>query len=128
MEKKSPLKLLSFSPHASLLPRILNVLKEKQYRARLLRMRVFATTAILSVAALVPVAISLVKTWAASNADTYISLVFTDGLTYWKVIAASLADALPAVSLMLTLALLATFLWSVRRMISLISADTGVLA
>jgi len=119
MDKKLSI-IPSVSPAEGLLSRVLGVIREKQYRARLWRVRVFATTALLSVAALVPVAISLVKAWTASNFDTYISLVFTDGLSYWKVIGASLAESLPAVSLMLTLALLGTLLWSVRTMVHFI--------
>jgi len=116
MDKKALFTISATAPRPGAAQRVLIALYAKQRESRLWRVRIFATTAFLSVAALVPVAISLVKAFAASNFAVYVSLIFSDGISYWKEIGASLIGSLPAVSLMLTLALLGTFLWSLRVM------------
>lgn len=120
MNKKALFMIPAAIPRSGLLERVLLALYTEQQQSRLWRVRVFATTALLSLAALVPVVISLVKAFATSNFDTYLSLVFTDGsvlLSYWKTIGASLIEALPVLSLAVTLALVGALLWSLRCMV-----------
>jgi hypothetical protein len=128
MDKKPLLLITPIAPSTTLLPRILAVIQHKQYRLRLWRVRIFATTTVLSLIALVPAALGLATAWSTSNASTYLSLVFTDGLTYWRTIGTALVESLPVVSIMLTLVLVGTLLWSIRRMVQFISNDSGAFA
>jgi hypothetical protein len=119
MDKKSLFTIPSYAPRPGTLDRVLAAVYARQQASRLWRVRIFATTAALSVGALVPMAISMVNAFSTSNFATYVSLIFSDVSvvsSYWKEIGASLIESLPAVSLMLTLALVGTFLWSLRSM------------
>lgn len=120
MNEKSLFSIPSAAPRPGALERVLASLYARQQQSRLWRVRVFAATASLSVIALIPAAISLARAFAASNFAAYVSLAFSDSsvlASYWKEIGVSLVESLPAVSLMLTLALIGTFLWSLRGMV-----------
>lgn len=120
MDKKALFVIPSYAPRSGALERVLVAVSAKQQASLLWRVRIFAVTAVLSVGALVPMVISLANAFSTSNFTTYVSLIFSDGSVvslYWKEVGASLLQSLPAVSLMLTLALIGTFLWSLRSMI-----------
>jgi hypothetical protein len=120
MSKKVPFFISPHMPQAGLLQRVLGAVYAKQQQSRLWHVRIFAFTAIVSAVALIPVITALVKAFTASNFSTYLSLIFSDGTmlaAYWRDVLASLVESLPAVSLMLTLALIGTLLWSLRAVV-----------
>ncbi len=117
MNEKPLFSIASATPQPGALERVLAAVYARQRQSRLWRVRVFAVTAVLSIGALIPVAISVVNAFAASNFAAYVSLAFSDGsiaASYWKEIGASLIESLPAASLTLALALAGAFLWSLR--------------
>jgi hypothetical protein len=120
MDKKPVLAIIPITPDPRILERLFAALNKRKQAERLWRVRLFAMSAFVSVAALIPVAISLMKAFAASNFDAYMSLVFSDRsviISSWKEITASLAESLPALTLAAALVLIAAFLWSLRSMV-----------
>jgi hypothetical protein len=114
-------------PQNTLFERIVMAIYEKQERMRLWRVRVFAGTVVLSVAALIPIVASLISALHSSNFGAYFSLIFSDSgvfLSAWKDIGVSLAESLPAITMAATLALLGILLWSLRSMIRSMSQSS----
>ncbi|HTH93420.1 MAG TPA: hypothetical protein VL576_03005 [Candidatus Paceibacterota bacterium] len=120
MNNKPLFHIASVSPDSTLLSRIVEAIQQKREESRLWRVRIFATSAALSVVALVPVVESLISSLRNSNFSTYLSLLFSDGgffFTIWKDICASLLESLPVIAVMGTLALVGVLLWSLRSMV-----------
>lgn len=117
MNEKPLFSLTSISPRAGLLDQVIAVIQNKQYASRMWRIRVSVSVGTVSALALIPVGISLVNAFAVSHFGSYLSLVFSDtgmALSYWKEIAVSLLESVPAVALTMTLALTGVLLWSMR--------------
>jgi hypothetical protein len=125
MNEKSPLSIEYIAPSSTLLQRVLTAIYQKQEQHRLWRVRLFATSALFSIGALVPVVINLVTTIKASNFGIYMSLLFSDGtVVLWKDISASLIESLPAISIGITLALVGILLWSIQKMVRFMDIGT----
>lgn len=127
MNNRPLFSIETIKPSNTLLQRILLAVHRKQEQSRLWRVRVFAATAALSIAALVPVVQSLITALNASNFGTYLSLVFSDGglfFTFWKEIAASLIESLPVIAVAATLALVGIMLWSIRATVRFMNVST----
>lgn len=120
MNRKPPFSISSATPSEGLLERIVHTIQERQYRARLWRIRVFAVTAALSIVALIPSSVAMMRAFKVSHFGTYISVIFSDGgvlASYWKDIATSLIESLPVISITVALALVGILLWSVSNMV-----------
>jgi hypothetical protein len=117
MNEKPLFSLTPVTPRPGLLQQVLFAVQHRQQASRLWRLRVAASIGIASIVALVPVGISLVHAFAASNFADYVSLLFSDtaiALSSWKVIGASLLESLPVLALTSTLALVGLLVYSLR--------------
>jgi glucan phosphoethanolaminetransferase (alkaline phosphatase superfamily) len=118
--KKPLFSTIAATPDQALFGKILQAIRQKQQHSRLWRIRIFASSAALSLVALVPVVSSLIAAFKASNFGIYLSLIFSDGgffFSFWKEIGASLVESLPVLTVAVTLALIGILLWSVRGMV-----------
>lgn len=73
---------------------------------------------VVSFVCLFPAVITMLRQFAESGFSEYLSLGFSDGasiISYWKEFVLTLADALPATSLLLSLSLVAIMLICIRR-------------
>lgn len=123
MKRETHFIIPVITPDQTLLERILFTLHRKQEQMRLWRVRTFATSAILSVFALVPIVMHLITTIQMSNAGTYLSLVFSDGSKIWKDVVVALIESLPALSITAAIALIGILLWSIRLMVRFMNSS-----
>jgi hypothetical protein len=80
----------------------------------------FAFLGLASLAGLVPAISALSTDLAQSGFNEYFSIIFSDSgsiLSYWKELAFSLAESLPAISIILTLSLLFICFLSIKHLI-----------
>ena len=118
--KKPLFQLDAIRPANTLFGRIVTAIHYKQEQSRLQHVRIFASSAFLSVAALVPVFINLIQAFKTSNFGVYFSLLFSDGglfPAFWKELGIALVDSLPILAVAITLALIGILLWSLRGMV-----------
>lgn len=107
-----------YHPELKLTDDIWRTIVEREERK--VRLQAWSSVAIsfVSFAALFPALITLIRQLGESGFSEYLSLGFSDGASiasYWKEFVLTLADALPATSLLLSLALIAILLISIRR-------------
>jgi hypothetical protein len=118
MNEKPLFHLTEVAAPQGLLERVIATIQHKQRMARLWRMRISVGAGIASVAALVPVGISLANSFAVSHFADYVSLLGDSAaLTYWKEISVSILESLPAALITMAIALVGVALWSMRTAI-----------
>ncbi len=113
MNEKPLFQLTDVVVPQGLLGRVIAHIQYKQQQSRLWRLRISVGAGIASVAALVPVGISLAHSFAVSHFSAYLSLLGDSAvLAYWKEISVSILESLPTTALALTIALVGVLLWS----------------
>ena len=124
MNEQPVFSLSPVSPREGFLSQVLFVIEQRQKAARVWRIRISVSAGILSVAALIPVGISVVQAFAASHFGAYVSLIFSDTATVfssWKEVGALLLESLPFAIVTLALGLFGVLAYSVRIAIRSIS-------
>ena len=95
--------------------------REKHFA--LFKLWAFASLGFASLAGLIPAFKIMLSDLTQSGFYEYFSLIFSDGLTnsvYWKELSLSLAESLPAISIILTLSLVFISFLSIRYFIKTI--------
>lgn len=106
-------------PPIGLLEKILSRIHKEERVLVLRRVIMFSTTLIISLIAFFPAFSMLMTGFSQSGFLSFFSLVFSDSSTvikYWQSFAMTLLEALPALSLALFLAVLLTFLQSIKSL------------
>jgi hypothetical protein len=91
----------------------------RDQRITRIKLWAFASVAALSVSLLIPAFRILLTDFKQSGFYDYLSLIFSSGgsiISYWKELAFSLAESLPAISIILTLSLLFICFFSMRHL------------
>jgi ABC-type spermidine/putrescine transport system permease subunit I len=104
-------------PPAGLFGKIMNRIHKEERILVLRRVIIFSTTLVLSLAGFFPAFNLLLSDFNQSGFLRFFSLMFSDSSTvmiYWQSFAMILLETLPAVSLAVFLAVLLTFLQSVK--------------
>lgn len=97
----------------------LTIIKREKRNTRI-KLWIFASMSITSIAGLLPVVKILLNDLSQSGFYEYASLLFSDGgtiLSYWKEFAFSLAESLPAMSIILSLSLIFILILSLKNFI-----------
>jgi hypothetical protein len=120
MEKnlEKAFKNAKYEPENTLSNRIWHAILAKEQRVARIKIWAYSIVGAVSFVSLFPVISSLLRQFAESGFSEYLSLAFSDGgsvMLYWKEFVLSLADSLPATSLILSFSLLFVFFLSVRR-------------
>ena len=106
-------------PPIGLLEKILSRIHKEERVLVLRRVILFSTTLIISLVAFFPTFNMLMAGFTQSGFLNFFSLVFSDSSTvmkYWQSFSMTLLEALPALSLALFLAVLLTFLQSIKSL------------
>lgn len=107
-----------FSPQKDLELSIISRIKKEERKSSIVHSWTTGTIAIMSCISLVPSFIYLGKSVQTSGFYDFVSLSFSEGislLSYWKEFSLSLAESLPFLGLIVLLALLAIFVWSLSK-------------
>lgn len=111
-------KNAQYYPESSLSEKIFVTIVAKDMRIVRIKMWIYSSLSILSFGALFPSIKMLMADFTQSGFYEYLSFAFSDGgtlVSYWKEFALSLIDSLPVVSVVLCLALIFAFLFSIRN-------------
>jgi hypothetical protein len=106
------------NPESGLSERIWHRIIILQRRRVRLQMWAYSSISVLSFATLFPVIHDVAIQFAQSGFSAYVSLAFSDSAfvsMYWKDMIFSIADAIPAMSLIIVCALVFVFLVSLKR-------------
>ncbi len=109
----------SINPPQGLLEKIIKRIRRKERVLVLRKTVIFSATLVLSVVCFVPAFKILLSNASQSGFINFFSLIFSDFssvATYWKSFAMTLLETLPAVSLAFFMAVLLTFLQSIKSL------------
>lgn len=104
-------------PPAELYEKIIKFIRREERFLAIRRIALFSTTLVISLAGFYPVTNMLVSNLNQSGFLNFLGLTFSDFktvATYWQSFAMILLESLPALSLALFLAVLLTFLQSIK--------------
>jgi len=99
---------------------VLARIEKEQIRRVKISLFVFGLIGILSLVSLVAISIYFVQTLVQSGFSDYLSLIISDSqlmLGLWQIMALSLTESLPIISLILALILALVFVWSTAKAI-----------
>jgi len=111
-------KQAKYQPESRLSGDIWRFIEAREKRSSKIKSFSYGIIGIISLVGLVPAVENLIEQFSQSGFYQYLSLAFSDlGLVslYWKEFMSSLAETIPATSLMLTLVLFFIFLLSFKR-------------
>ena len=120
MDQHTPFVLTEITPPENLLPGVLlRVAQAKRHAARV-RLALSLGGVVVSGALLAPAYTYVTQAFYASGFSEYAGLFFSDtalALAHWQEISLSLTESLPSVAVLIALAVVASFAWSVRKAI-----------
>jgi len=115
--------LTEVEPPETLLAGTLLRVHHAQRRGARIRLAFFGSSVAISGALLVPVFSYVFQAFYASGFSEYFSLLFSDTslvIAHWQEISLSLAESIPSIAVLITLAVLVTFAWSVRKAVPVV--------
>jgi len=107
-------------PPQGLGARILSIINTEERRISRVKTWVFGSSTLASFGLSVWAIVYLIKSINASGFGQYFSLIFSENglaLTYWRELSLALAESLPITSLIIFLAAIGFFIWSVSKVV-----------